>query len=281
MRKRAVLLCILLLAAAAVLSGCTRPQPAAGATPAPLLQTGTPVVMVSTSPLPAITETATPLITVTPVKTASAVLSPVPAADPADISRITFLRYNGNDFSVDYPSTWTVRESTYTPYYCMNNVDVENGYYRVCYQDEMRTIGPFNFYEGQNNFKTPSRIVTFTSADGRLKFVAYIQEFLDNLDGTITVYPSYDFVKNDFHKMYPDLFSLNYVANYREFRAGNANAFSIDVNLPPGHYPPAYTEEVLITVHHLYRFAFITDNEGFSTYRDLNNRMLASIQTND
>lgn len=283
MRRSVLLVCLLLIALSAMLSGCTRPQSAAGTTPVTTLPAATAAVpaTLNTVALPVVTDTAAPVAFVTPETTVFAAPSPVPAADPEDISRITFSRYTGNDFSIDYPSAWTVAESVYTPYYCKNDVDVANEYYRICYQDEMKTIGPFNFYEGQNNFKSPSRIVTMTSADGRLKFVAYTQEFLANLDGTITVYPSYDLVKNDFHKMYPDLYSLNYVANYREFRAGNANALSYDMILPAGHDPSAYTEEILVTVHHLYRFAFITDTDSFSRYRNLNDRMLTSIATND
>jgi hypothetical protein len=217
----------------------------------------------------------------TPNVTASVVSTPTPQPDPTDVSKITFLRYSDSDFSVDYPSTWTITTSTYTPYYCKNEVDVGRAYYRVCYENEMKSVGPFNFYQDDYLFKSPSRIVMLRSADGKVKFVAFTQDFLDQLDGNVIVVPSFAWVKDEFQKMYPDLFAINYIANYQEFSTGNAKALSYDVVVPAGHYPSAYTEEVIITVHQLNRFAFITDNENFARYQNLKQKMISSIQTHD
>ncbi len=207
--------------------------------------------------------------------------TPTPGADSADVSKITFRQYADSDFTIDYPSTWNVSTSTYTPYFCSNVVDTERGYYSICYQNEMKTIGPFNFYEDDYLFKSPSRIVTLASPDGTVKFVSFTQDFLDQMNGNVIVVPSFAWVTDEFHKMYPDLYVFNHVGNYREFSLGNAKGFSYDVILPADHYPPAYTEEVVVTVHHLYRFAFITDSEDFRTYQTLKERMLSSIRTYD
>jgi hypothetical protein len=217
----------------------------------------------------------------TPDVPASGESTPAPEPDPTDVSKITFLRYSDSDFSVDYPSTWTVTTSTYTPYYCKNEVDIERAYYRVCYQDEMKSIGPFSFYPDDDLFKSPSRVVMMRSADGTLKFAAFTRDFLDHLTGNVIVVPSFAWVRDEFQKTYPDLYAINYVANYREFSTGNAMALSSDVIVPTDHFPPAYTKEVIITVHHLHRFAFITDTENFTRYQNLRERMFSSIRTHD
>lgn len=278
-----IFLCCALIVAVVILSGCTSSQPPAAAAPTPAPQTMNATVPVTQvpAPVPPASPATTPEISMTTDDTASVVSAPAPRPDPTDVSKITFLRYSDSDFSVDYPSTWTVTTSTYTPYYCKNEVDVETAYYRVCYQNEMKSIGPFNFYQDDSLFKSPSRIVMLRSADGKVKFVAFTQEFLDQLDGNVIVVPSFAWVKDEFQKMYPDLFAINYVANYREFSTGNARALSYDIVVPAGHYPSAYTEEIIITVHHLNRFAFITDNENFTGYQNLKQRMISSIQTHD
>jgi hypothetical protein len=271
------------MVAAVILTGCTGPQNTAVTVPAPAplaMNTTVPVTQTPAPVSPASPAT-TPEISMTPDETASVVLAPVPSPDPTDVSKITFLRYSDSDFSVDYPSTWTITTSTYTPYYCKNEVDVETAYYRVCYENEMKSIGPFSFYQDDSLYKSPARIVTIQSADGTIKFVAFTRDFLDQLDGNVIVVPSFAWIKDEFQKMYPDLYAVNYVANYRDFSTGNAKALSYDVVLPAGHYPSAYTEEVIITVHHLNRFAFITDNEKFTRYQTLRQKMIASIQTHD
>jgi hypothetical protein len=260
-------------------AGCTSQRET---TPPSLIPTASlPIPAASLPPGDVPTVSATPLISLTPTVTTSRAATPTHLADPANVSQMKFLRYSNSDFNVDYPSTWTITTSTYTPYYCRNEVDTERGYYKVCYENEMKSIGPFSFYRDDNLFKSPSRIVIFRSADGTLTFVAFTQDFLDQLNGNVIVVPSFAWVKDEFQKTYPDLFAINYIGNYQEFSTGNAKASSYDVTLPAGHYPPAYTEEIVITVHHLNRFAFITDNENFTQYQNLKQRMLSSIIIND
>lgn len=273
------LILIFLCAAIIFASGCTGQQEPAPPSRIPSASLTTPATSL---PVPDLTSERTTMArTPTPTATTSPAATPAPEADPADVSQITFLRYSNSDFSLDYPSTWTVTTSTYTPYYCRNEVDTAQGYYQVCYEDEMKSIGPFSFYRDDNLFKSPSRIVTFRSADGSVKFVAFTQDFLDQLNGNVLVVPDFAWVKDEFHKMYPDLFAMNYIGNYQEFSTGNAKAASYDVTLPAGHYPPAYTGEFVVTVHHLNRFAFITDNEKFIRYQNLKQRILSSIVIHD
>jgi hypothetical protein len=281
MRRLAEFLCFALLAAVMITAGCAGPQPAP-ATPSPSPQAVNATVLVTHPPpteTPALIPTS--VVSVTPEVTISAPPTPVPKPQSADVSQITFRQYGDSDFSVDYPSDWTATTSTYTPYFCSNVVNTETGYFRICYEREMETIGPFNFYQDDYLFKSPSRIVTLAGADGTVKFVAFTQDFLDQMNGNVVVVPSFAWVTDEFHKMYPDLYVFNHVGNYREFSRGNAKAFSYDVSLPADHNSSAYTEEVVVTVHHLYRFAFITDTEHFNTYQALKERMLSSIKTND
>jgi len=279
MKNHGGIFLIVLCAAIILTAGCTsqtenKPPSLIPATSLPI-----PTASLLAPSLPS--ANATPLITLKPDYTNPPAATPAPRADPADVSKITFVQYSNRDFSVDYPSTWKITTSTYTPYYCRNEVDTEQAYYQVCYKDEMKSIGPFSFYKDDTLFKSPSRIVTFTSPDGTIRFVAFTQDFLDQLNGNFIVVPSFAWVKDEFRKMYPDLYATNYVGNYQEFSTGNAKASSFDVTLPAGRYPQAYTGEFVVTVHQLNRFAFITDNENFTQYQNLKQRMFSSIIIHD
>jgi hypothetical protein len=201
-----------------------------------------------------------------------------PAADPADVQKIRFVRYSDSDFSVDYPSTWTITTSAYTPDFC----PAAFGRGRAdCYTNAVKSIGPFDFYGNANIFEGTARTVVFTSADGNVKFASFTQDFLDHLSGNFKIDPNIEYTKNEFQKLYPDLFPTNYVGNYQYFRSGNAMASTYDARLPHGYYPSAYSKKVVVTVHHLYSFAFVTDTEGADRYRDLNTWMMSSLETKD
>jgi len=264
-----VILCI----AAIFGVGCTnQTAPLQTPTPTPV---PTPVVpQVMTTPI------ATPHETTTPASVPVTTLPP--PADPSDISEITFLRYSDSDFSVDYPSPWTITHSTYTPYYCKNVLDTSRSDYHVCFENETKTIGPFDFYE-DDNIQKPSRIVMFTSADGTLKFVSFTSDFRENMNGYWVLDPSVDWAKNEFELRYPNLSASTYVTNYKYFRSENILTSTFDVRLPenPKYYPEAYTEKSIVTLHHVYTFAFITTKENFDKYRNLKERILSSIKPND
>lgn len=260
-----VFLCLAILLAA----GCTGQKETAR----PPLVTETPVV----TPAATAVTTTQPLLT-TPVATASIIPVTSPAADPTDVHAITFLRYTDSDFGIDYPSTWAVSASVYTPEYCT----AAYGPGKVeCYANAVRSYGPFDFYGDKNTFADTSRIVIFTSPDGRLKFAAFTRDFVDYQSGNFKIDPNIDWVKSEFQKLYPDLFPTNYVGNYQYLRSGNAMAATYDARLPAGYYPSAYSKKVVVTVHHLYSFAFISDTEGADKYRDLNQWMMSSIETKD
>jgi hypothetical protein len=278
MKKSPGIVLVLLITVILVTAGCTsQPAPAAPVQPTPEpsvpATSGTPVM---TLPIPQITNEVTTTPPVTPME------SSPPPADPTDVTRIKFLHYSDSDFSVDYPSTWIITHSTYTPYYCVNDTYVYNRTYHVCYENETRSIGPLNFHVNDNLVK-PYRIVMFTSADGRLKFVVSTSDFINSLNGYFRLDPTIEWIKNEFQLTYPDLAASSYVGNYRYFRSGNAMVSSWDVRLPEGsgYSPTAYTEEAVVTVHHFYRFLFIADNTNFDRYYSLKERMISSITTND
>jgi hypothetical protein len=269
MKNYPALVLVLLCLGIVLTAGCTGQK-----------ETAQPPLVTETTVLtPAATAvTPPPLTLLTPVETATVVPATSPAADPTDIHAITFLQYSDSDFGIDYPSTWTITSSTYTPDYCpaaFGSGKVE------CYADAVRSYGPFDFYGDENTFADTARIVVFTSPDGRLKFAAFTRDFRDYQSGNFKIDPNIDWIKNEFQKMYPDLFPTNYVGNYQYFRSGNAMAATYDARLPAGYYPSAYSKKVVVTVHHLYSFAFISDTEGADTYRDLNQRMMSSIETMD
>jgi hypothetical protein len=271
-------ICLMVLCLGVICSmGCTQqpemPEVTQEQTPAPVIPTttGTPVIL----PLK-IPATTTPAVTATqtiPKKT-----------DAADVTGIRFLRYTDRDFGVYYPSDWNITRSTYTPYYCKNNLITDSPVYRVCYKNETRYLGPFNFYE-DGSLKKQRRIVTFTSADGTLKFVAFTADFFDGLDGTVMLNPTYEWTTTQFEKNYPDLtgYAAKYVGNYQFLKGGNTMTASYDVTMTDGslYYPAAYTKRTVVTPHHVYSFAFITDIKQFNTCQNLKEYLFSSITIND
>ena len=172
--------------------------------------------------------------------------------------------------------------STYTRYFCQNVFDDSRTNYHVCYENETKSIGPFNFYE-DDTLRKPSRVVTFTSADGTLKFVSFTSDFLDTVTGKGRYNSSVEWVRNEFDMRYPDLSASSYVTNMKFFRSGNVMISTFDVILPEGtsYYPSAYTEESVITLHRMYAFAFTTDTNNFDRYRNLKDWMISSIKVHD
>jgi hypothetical protein len=202
-------------------------------------------------------------------------ITPAAMADPADVSQIRFTRYTDSDFSMDYPSAWSVSKSTYTSYICRRTDTT------WWYQNELRTIGPFYFGE-VDSLKKPARIVTFTSADGRQKVVAFISDFHDNANQNFGIDPNIQWVKNKVTENYPDVAGTA-VGDYQYDRSGNSMTVRYSVTMPVGtkSYPLAYTIKNFFTVHHNYEFAFVSDNENIQKYRNLGERILSSITPND
>jgi hypothetical protein len=276
---------IILLMAVILSAGCVSENKNGAFTPTASTPVPTPTTAILTMVItPEITtseiSTITPNETITtssePPKT------PTPKPDPTDISEIKFLRYSDNDFSVDYPSTWIISNSTYFPYYCESVLDTSRNDYHVCFENETKSIGPFYFWEN-DHYKKPYRIVTFTSADGKLKFVSYTQDFLETMSGNYMLKPNMDWTRAQFEARYPNLTALTYITNYKYYQSQNVLVSTFDVKLPEGsnYYPSAYTEKAMVTLHHVGYFAFITDNENFDKYRNLKDRIISSIVTND
>ncbi len=277
MKNFSGLLLIFLCGAVIFTSGCTSQTLSSESTPVATTMASIPATAIPTEIIPSNIPTTTPNVTTTEPTT-----TPTPKPDPTDVSEINFLHYSDSDFSVDYPSTWNIEESTYTPYYCKSVVDTSRNDYHVCFENETKSIGPFSFYE-DDNVKKQSRIVTFTSADGTLKFVSFTQDFLDTMVGHWVLNPNMDWARHEFELRYPDLAASTYISNYKYFKNENKLTSTFDVKLPKTskYYPSAYTEEAVVTMRHIYTFAFVTDNENFDKYRNLKDRMISSIKAND
>ena len=261
-----IFLCIVIIFAA----GCTSQKVSSAATPEPTPQQ--PAVGIP----PPLTPEPPTLIPQEPMK------PPSQKPDSTNVSEIQFLHYSDDDYSIDYPSTWIVANSTYFPYYCESVLDDSRNDYHVCYENETKSIGPFYYWQN-DKYKKPYRIVTFTSADGKLKFTSFTIDFLETLAGNYMLKPDMDWTKAQFESRYPGLLSSGYISNYKYFQSGNALTSTFDVNLPEGskYSPSAYTERAIVTVHHIGTFAFMTDNENFEKYRNLKDRMISSIKIND
>jgi hypothetical protein len=267
---------LIMLAGVVCMAGCTTPPPVPEATPTPQ-----PVSIPATIPPP---PTQTQTVTIAPaVATMTTVVPATPAvpADPADVSKIQFIKYSDNDFSLEYPSTWKVSKSTYTINPCIQGGTVQNPNASRCYQSEITTIGPFDFNQYEE-MKQSARIVTFTSADGKEKAVAFISDFRDNLAGNYVISPTCDWAKDLVTADYPDIGGAE-VSDCRFAQSGNAMYSQYTLTAPQGsaEYPLAYTMKNYVTVHHLYEFAFISDNGNIQKYHDLKEYMFSSITPGD
>jgi hypothetical protein len=240
-------------------AGCTYQTAPEASVPAPTLTT--PVLTLITLPVittpviatPPSTVTTTPAVPTTPAVVP--VTTPLPKADPTDVSEIAFSFYYDNDFSVEYPSTWTKATSMYTPY----------------------PVGPFYVYDDPR-FNTPYRVITITSPDSTKKFAALTQDF--EQAGTFSLKPTIEWCKEMFQRDYKDLSAANYLGNYKYFSSGNAMASTYDVTLPEGthYYPSAYTIKTIVSLRHVYYFGFFTDTENFNKYRNLKEIMISSVK---
>ncbi len=250
-----------LFIAAIFAAGCTN-QTAPGA-PVPVPPLTTPVL--AQTSLPVITTTAIPtldstvattlIVTATPAVPAT---TPLPPADPTDVSRINFSSYSDSDFSVEYPSTWTPATSISTPY----------------------PVGPFYLYDDPR-LTPPYRVVTITSPDNTKKFVSLTQDF--EQAGYFSLNPTIEWCKAMFQRDYRDLSAANYLGNFKYFSTGTAMASTYDVTLPEGtgYYPSAYTIKAVVTQRHAFYFGFFTDTKNFGTYRNLKDIMISSVKTTD
>jgi hypothetical protein len=237
-------------------AGCTNqpapviPVPAATPT-TPVPATASPSVAI-TSIIPTTVPTVATTTVVVPVTTQ------VPEADPTDMSAITFETYYDSDFSVEYPSTWTIDALMNIPY----------------------PVGPFYVYNDPR-FNPQYRVVTFTSPDHTKKFVALTQDF--ERAGTFTLNPTIEWARQMFQRDYPDLSALNYLGSYKYFSSGTGMASTYEVTLPEGthYYPSAYTIETIVSQLHAHNFGFFTDTADFNKYRNLKEIMIGSVKTPD
>jgi hypothetical protein len=248
---------IVLVIAVIFAAGCTNQR--APETPVPATTPITPVPTTA-SPSVAITSiipTALPEVTTIPLVIPTET-TPVPMADPTDMSAITFETYYDNDFSVEYPSTWTIDTLMNIPY----------------------PVGPFYMYNDPH-FNPQYRVVTFTSPDHTKKFVALTQDF--ERAGTFTLNPTIEWARQMFQRDYPDLAASNYLGGYKYFSIGTGMASTYDVTLPGGtqYYPSAYAIETIVSQLHAHNFGFFTDTANFSKYRNLKEIMIGSVKTPD
>ena len=261
-----IFLCIVFIFAA----GCTQTTKSV---PTPVPTTVIPTTVVT----PKITEIPTITPNVTTISTMIAIINATPKgiADPTDVSQIQFKHYSDNDFSLDYPTSWNVSNSTFILYNC-DSVEANR-----CYQTETKTIGPFVFSE-DNDLKKAVRIVTFTSADSTQKIVAFISDFLDGKNGNFILNPDLNWAHQRVTNIYPDIGAYA-VGDYHYFKSGNtmSSIFTMTAPASSAEYPLAYTQETFVTIHHLSEFVLISDNENIQKYYNLNNYIFKSIITAD
>ena len=297
MQKRIVFPLLIICIGILVVAGCTN----SGSTNATMQATLAPSQTTSAkTPSPITTIERTIPTTTVAIVNKTTVIKP----DPTDVSQISFSHYSNDDFSVDYPSEWNVSESTFTSYYCLNDLNPMSHNYTICYQNETRDIGPFDFYEtywDNGVFQPISQVVMFTSGDGTLKFSSFTSDFTPPAIGDYRLKPmsTLDWCRAQFELNYPNLSASDYIENYKYFEEGNGNTRArrsiYDVTLPkdvalptggimpmgPQDYPLKYTRETAVTLHHVYDFAFMDRNIDPNRYHNLGEYIISSITTTD
>jgi len=268
MRNYSGILAAFLILVIIFMAGCTSLSTPEAPAPAPPLTTPVPIINPTVIPALSLSVETPPSETTLPVDTTTtaspttpdvgtAAMS-IPQADPTDVSKINFSYYSDSDFSVEYPSLWTIAESMYTPY----------------------PVGPFFLYD-DSRFNQPYRIVTITSPDNTKKFVSLTQDFKQA--GYFRLNPTIDWCKSMFERDYRDLSVTNSLGNFKYFSTGTGMASTYDVTLPEGtgYYPSAYTIKAIVTERHAFYFGFFTDTKNFSAYRTLKDVMISSVKTTD
>ena len=174
---------------AIVVAGCTSTgstNATAQATTIPTPAIQSPVVPNSATLAMPTNETTIPTAGIATVNATPDATPDVISPYPSDVSKITFTQYKDSDFNVEYPSDWRVSTSSYTGYYCQNDLSCTSSTYHICYQNETKSIGPFDFYSlywDNNQYQPTARVVTFTSPDGNIEIFFIYQRHSTGFDG--------------------------------------------------------------------------------------------------
>ena len=243
-------LCIMMLFLVLGIAGCTNTPPATTVLP---VSNGTESA-INTTVTPTTLSTPSPMTVSTP-ETPQATPEPVPPTE-TNVSKITFSHYTDLDFSLDYPSTWEMQESTAD--YATKKIS------------------------GGDIFEESVRVVAFVSEDNTTKLVATIYDFKS--PGNRISSPDIEWCRNRVASRFPDVNGANAVINYKFFEDDGRNpTVTYDVILPKSSnwYPYAYSERVVITFHHEYIFDFIAERGDSEAYKNVKDVMFSSILPDD
>lgn len=180
-------------------------------------------------------------------------LTPTPAE--SNISAVTFTKYYGDDFNIEYPNTWMERVST---------VNSESLY-----------------IPKTAKIKATTRVITLDSGDGTTKFTAYTSDFI--VPGNYDLDASIDWCQQSVTPRFFDVAGTSAMTNYeRRFTTFQSPYVTFDVIIPPesSSYPFSYSERYQVSYSHYYIFEF-SNNGSINDYKDIKKRMLDSLQAEE
>jgi hypothetical protein len=164
-----------------------------------------------------------------------------------------YLLYSDTDFSIEYPSNWTVSSTTTT-------YDGTN-------------LAPFE------TFVAGTRQVTFSDGNST-SFVALTTDKV-NARQTTSWYPDFNKVADLLTLHYDDVQGAKLIRNYQTFKTEvyRTPYIRFDVILPDysKYYPLEYTEQDMISFSHFYTFQFTTSGT-LSDYSGMKDHMFATLK---
>jgi len=262
---------MLLVVCMVLLCGCTAVNPA-GFVPLPSIANpnATPVITATpTKPLvtpemiiptiitPVPTEVITAVPTPTPKPTrAPRLREPTPTPAPTMNQTNPYLHYSDADFSVEYPSNWTVEANTVTTQMTRLN-------------ERLRMRGD-------------TRQVVFNGGNASIGFVVTTTDLL--VPGSEILKPDINVVSDMVTQQFVDVSGWsavsNYVVKYTAMYKTPMLQFDVIVPASSKSYPLTYTERDFVSYSHYYSMRFSTPGNP-EDYKEIKKHIFDTLQTEE
>jgi hypothetical protein len=206
-------------------------------------------------------------------------------SDYTDVSKIQFSHYSDNNFSLDYPSAWTVSEYTfndfindpvfgYGPNQTLLNASVNQ---IMFYADVSAGAGSGNSGQPQ-----VGRNIMFKSSDGKMELIVFTNDVSGTQTGNYILNSNPEWADTEAGELSPDLMGSQ-VGGYKYGMSGNTmySEFTFTSPKSSAEYPLAYISKNFVTLHHVYRFILFSNDPNFQNYNNFQDRIFSSITTND
>jgi hypothetical protein len=222
-------------------------------TPTPAKPVVTPSNIVPTIITPNLTIVPTTSPTPTPKPTRAPRLRDVPTPSPTMNLTEPYLEYSDTDFTVEYPSNWTVEKTLVSPTHNQLNRRME--------------------------FTGDARNVYFNSGNASVGFVVTTTDLL--VGGSEVLQPDFSLAADTINSQFNDASGTNVISNFviKYTALYKVPMIQFDVSLPVSStsYPLSYTERDFVSYSHYYSMRF-TNRGSIDDYTDIKKHIFDTMK---